>query len=174
MGKRGPRPTPTAELELRGSRQAAINKKNNEPQPELGAPDPPAWLEGEGLEVWNELAPQLVEMGVFTKVDGLAFARYCVLWAQWVKATMFVQKHGTTYPLKDGNGKIKCFAQFPEVAVMNKTSLTLSRLEAEFGLTPSARTRISVQVKPAPRSNDPKEEFDFGGFKIEAYAKKNA
>lgn len=170
MGKRGPRPTPTAELELRGSRQAKINRKNGEPQPDPGAPDPPEWLEGEGLAVWDELAPQLEEMGVFTKVDGLAFARYCVLWAQWVKAIMFIQQHGTTYPLKDGNGKIKCFAQFPEVAVMNKTSMTLSRLEAEFGLTPSARTRISVTVAPSPVTNG-EAPYDFRGFKIESLQK---
>ncbi|MBX3324091.1 MAG: P27 family phage terminase small subunit [Phycisphaeraceae bacterium] len=90
------------------------------------------------------------EMGVLTAIDGMALARYCTLWVQWVRAAMFVNRHGTTYPLKDGNGNIKCFAQFPEVAIVNKLSLALSRLEAEFGLTPSARTRINVPIRPLP------------------------
>ncbi|MBX3322233.1 MAG: phage terminase small subunit P27 family [Phycisphaeraceae bacterium] len=148
MGARGPRPTPTPILKLRGSRLADLNR--NEPQPREGLPDAPAWLEDEALDVWHQLVPQLDEMGVLTAIDGMALARYCTLWVQWVRAAMFVNRHGTTYPLKDGNGNIKCFAQFPEVAIVNKLSLALSRLEAEFGLTPSARTRINVPIRPLP------------------------
>ncbi|MBX3322435.1 MAG: phage terminase small subunit P27 family [Phycisphaeraceae bacterium] len=152
MGTRGPRPTPTPILELRGSKRARLNR--DEPQPEAGIPEPPTWLEDEALQVWHQLLPQLDEMGVLTRIDGLALARYCTLWTHWVRATMFVNRHGTTYPLKDGNGRVKCFAQFPEVAIMHKLSLTLTRLEQEFGLTPSARARINVPIRPAPRHDE--------------------
>lgn len=170
MGARGPRPTPTSILELRGSRRAKLNR--GEPQPAPGLPDPPVWLDAEGLAVWNEITPMLDEMGVLTRIDGLALARYCSLWADWIRARQFVSRHGTTYPIKDGNGKVKCFGQFPEVALLHKLSLALSRMEAEFGLTPSARTRLNVPIRPLP-DNDLIKEF-FKGSAAWAAAVKGA
>ena len=50
---------------------------------------------------------------------------------------------------------------------MHKTTQALSRLEAEFGLTPSARTRIDVTiVKPSIDPNDPKANYVFGACRI--------
>ena len=54
------------------------------------------------------------------------------------------------YPHKDESGKVKCFQQWPQVAIANKLAIQLTRLEQEFGMTPSARTRIQVHV-PAPQ-----------------------
>ena len=168
MGKRGPRPTPTAVLKLRGSRRAELNR--NEPKPEPGVPDPPEMLDEEGLAVWDQLVPQLDAMGVLTRIYGLALSRYCVIWSQWVKATQFIQQNGTTYPIKDNDGKVKCFVQFPQVAIMHKTAQALLRLEAEFGLTPSARTRLDMTIiKPSidrADPNDPKANYVFGACRI--------
>ena len=36
----------------------------------------------------------------------------------------------------------------PQVSIANKLALALTRLEQEFGLTPSARARIDVKVEP--------------------------
>ncbi len=55
------------------------------------------------------------------------------------------------YPLKDEAGQTKCFQQWPQVAIAHKLALQLTRLEQEFGMTPSARTRIPVSV---PREED--------------------
>ncbi len=79
--------------------------------------------------------------------------------SQGKKATAFVRQHGVSYPIRDGNGKVKALGQFPEVALMHKASATLARLEAEFGLTPSSRTRINVAPEPLP---DPKGYFAAG------------
>ncbi len=85
--------------------------------------------------------------------DEFALARYCATWVQWRRAQAFVDKHGTSYGLKDGNGRVKCFAPFPETALLSKLSVALSRMEAEFGLTPSARTRINIPVQPREPSD---------------------
>jgi hypothetical protein len=42
MGKRGPPPTPTPILQLRGSWRGKLNR--DEPQPEPVAPEKPSWL----------------------------------------------------------------------------------------------------------------------------------
>ena len=65
-------------------------------------------------------------------------------WSRWIRAEQFIEKHGECYPLKDGNGKTKCLAAFPQVATANKLGMLLTRMEAEFGMTPSARSRIQV------------------------------
>lgn len=151
MGARGPRPTPTEVLRLRGSWRANLNR--GEPQPEPGPPERPEWLDADAAAAWDALAPRLEAMNLLTRIDGNALARYCVLWTHWRRAALFVDKYGTSYSIKDGNGRVKCIAQFPEVAQIHKLSVALSRLEVEFGLTPSARTRINVPVQP--RETDP-------------------
>lgn len=142
MGLRGPRPLTNKMLKLRGSWRANANK--DQPQPLAGAPTCPAWLDKDAKRAWRRLIPQLVFMGVVTQADRNALARYCQTWARWKKAEEFIQKYGETYPLKDEKGNVKCFMPWPQVSISNQMSQTLTRLEQEFGLTPSARTRINV------------------------------
>ncbi|HEX5690519.1 MAG TPA: phage terminase small subunit P27 family, partial [Roseiflexaceae bacterium] len=144
MGSRGPAPTPSSILKLRGSFRA--DRSHDELIPPEGEPDCPDWLDEEAKAAWTQLSPLLKPMGVLTKVDGNALSRYCQLWARWKKAELFIQKHGDTYPIKDDSGKIKCLMPFPQVAIAHKLAALLGRLEAEFGLTPSARSRITLPV----------------------------
>lgn len=152
-GRRGPAPTPTSLLKLSGSWRAKT--RGNEPQPEPGAPPSPDWLDEDARAVWNELAPQLEQMGVLTQIDGRALARYCDVWVRWYKARDFLRQHGDTYPLKDESGKVKYLQQFPQVAIANKLATQLTRLEQEFGMTPASRARI--QVTPDARPMTPEE-----------------
>ena len=108
-------------------------------------PSCPAWLDPEAKKVWRYLMPLLEEMKVITKVDRPALTRYCQLWARWIKNEQFLQKFGETYPLKDGNGQLRCFVPFPQVATASKLSQQLLRLEQEFGLTPSARSSLDIR-----------------------------
>jgi phage terminase small subunit len=48
--------------------------------------------------------------------------------------------------------------QFPQVAIAHKLGALLTRLEAEFGLTPSSRSRIQSS-KPNDDHEDPLAEF---------------
>jgi len=89
-------------------------------------------------------------MGVLTRIDGNALSRYCRLWARWRKAEAFIDQRGDMYPLKDESGKVRCFQQWPQVAIAGKLALQLTRLEQEFGMTPSARARI----QPAPKTEE--------------------
>lgn len=157
MGLRGPTPTPTEILKRRGSREVA--KRDREPRPEKGAPRCPAWLDKEAKAVWRQLVPQLEALGVVTKIDGNALARYCRLFVRWKQCDAFVRKYGESYIVKDEEGKqIKTCQQFPEVGIINRLGVQLLRLEQEFGLTPAARTRIQVTVEP-PKQTEGKARF---------------
>jgi P27 family predicted phage terminase small subunit len=142
MGARGPTPTPSHLLKLRGGFRS--DRHRDQLQPPEGRPTCPDWLDDEAKTAWKHLTPLLSAMGVLTRIDRNALARYCQLWARWKKAELFIQKHGDTYPIKDESGKIKCLQQFPQVAIAHKLAALLTRLEQEFGLTPSARSRITL------------------------------
>ena len=147
MGQRGPPPTPTPILKLRGSRRATRKREAAEVRGPAGTPDPPDWLDDDARNGWDELVPLLEGMGVLTRIDGNALARYCRLWVRWRKMEAFIQEKGEMYPLRNDDGQVKCFVQWPQVAISNKLAQQLTRLEQEFGMTPSARARIQVAPK---------------------------
>ena len=97
----------------------------------------------------------LESMRVLTKIDSNALARYCRTWSRWRKCEAFIEKNGVSYPLRDPDGKIRYLQTWPEVSICNKLAQQLTRLEQEFGLTPSARSRIQVS-NPEPVAIDPK------------------
>jgi len=159
MGKRGPKPTPTAILQLRGSTLVTQERRDKEVQGPSGSPDQPDWLDDGAVQAWNYLVPLLSQMGVLTRIDGHALARYCRLWSRWRQAEDFLTKHGEMYPLKDDDGKPKCFQPWPQVAIANKLAQQLTRLEQEFGMTPSARSRIQLHPVPCGEPSRAKTRF---------------
>ena len=155
MGKRGPRPTPTNLLQLRGSKLVNKDRREREVQGPGGLPDKPDWLDEMGQKAWDFLVPLLQQMGVLTRIDANALSRYCHLWSRWREAEAFIAKHGLMYPLKDDAGQPKCFQPWPQVYIANKLAQQLTRLEQEFGMTPSARSRLmlATPVKEYPENS---------------------
>lgn len=159
MGKRGPRPEPTKLLELKGSWRARKNKR--EPRPERGAPACPGWLSPEAKAAWRSVVPLLSAAGMIAKVDRNVLTKYCQLWGRWKQAELFIQRFGSSYPIKDDAGKVKCFAQFPEVAIAHKLVGLLLKMEQELGLTPSSRSGIEVAGMPlTPEEQAEEDEAD--------------
>ena len=152
MGRRGPPPTPTHLRMLRGNPgKRPVNKR--EPQPGKDLPRCPAWLSDEAKKVWRRMVPALKRMGILTVVDGDALAAYCQTYARWKGAEEFIQQHGEVYPIRDENGRVKYMQQFPQVAIARHNLQLLKSYQQEFGLTPSARTRIEVG-KPDQYADD--------------------
>jgi len=160
MGARGPKPTPTAILKARGSWRADANK--NEPKPAKAMPDCPKWLDAEGRELWKNACELLSQMDVLTKVDGFALGRYCDAYVRWRKAAAFLQKYGDAYPLKDEQGNLRYMQPFPQVSIYANLSSLLSALEAQFGMTPSSRTRIVTTAGKPDETEQAKSRFFAG------------
>jgi len=148
----GPPRKPTALGILEGSRRS-IARAGKEPTPDKSAPPCPKWLTKEAKAAWRQAVKHLGDMGTLAVCDGNALARYCTLLVDWLKAQEFIDKHGMTYPIKNDEGKVKCFQQFPQVGIRNKLTVDLGKLEQQFGLTPASRASIEVDVsQDAPKA----------------------
>lgn len=158
MAQRGRKPKPTAIKKLEGNPgRRKLNDK--EPAPGKRAPKCPAWLDEEAKKEWKRLAKALESMGVLTDIDMAAFAGYCQSYARWKEAEEFIAQHGLIFKTPSGY-----FQQVPHVSIAQTNLKIMLKFAAEFGLTPSARSRIiadSGQVAP----DDPMELILFEGGK---------
>lgn len=158
MGARGPKPLPSGIKQMRGTYRRD-RAARNEARP-LGKPKPPAWLKQnpEALKEFKRLVRELSAMGLVGSLDANALTRYTVLWVRWRQAEEMVKKGGDTFVIKGDDGKVKTIMPAPHVAIARQLSEQLARIEGEFGMTPSSRSRIEV-APPAARTEDPKGRF---------------
>lgn len=156
MGSRGRAPTPTAILKLQGSwRAKAREKDSRESQPPKRRLACPRWLSEDARKVWRILVPQLVKSGLATIIDVNTLSRYCTVWVRWRKLEDFLKERGSTYAVRDEQGKLIGMRSFPQARMVDHLVEQLLRIEAQFGMTPSARTRINVDVEA-----EREDEFD--------------
>lgn len=146
MGRRGPAPKPTALKVLQGN-PGKRRLNANEPKPQEGIPRCPAWLDDEAKTAWKRIVPQLRDMGVLTLIDADALTNYCDTWSRWKKAVLFIQKNGEVFVQKDDSGAVKYIQQLPQVAIARNLLAVLNRYQQEFGLTPAARSRLTITEK---------------------------
>lgn len=144
MGKRGPAKTPTNILEAKGSWLAKTRK--NEPKGERDVPPAPEWVTLRGCAIWDKVTKQLAAMNVLCTIDAVALGRYCENLAKWIAAHEFVEKHGTVYPVKDKDGNLVEMKPMPQFTAMLRLDERLSRSEAAFGMTPSARASLAMDT----------------------------
>lgn len=136
MATRGRKPKPTAMKVLEGNPgKRPLNLA--EPHPEKKLPDCPDWLEDEAKAEWERLAVPLYNLGLLTELDMAAFASYCQAYARWKEAEEFISQHGSIVKTKTG-----FWQQVPQVSIARANQAMMLKAAAEFGLTPSARSRI--------------------------------
>lgn len=137
MPRKGPKPTPTAILEARGSWLPRY--REGEPQPGSPLPDPPETLTGKAAELWTEVSRQLQAMNVGREPDAHALARYCELTVKFWDECQ-----------QPNEGK--------HVERMCALNAALLRLEACFGLTPA--DRATLKVAPSAKSESKARFFE--------------
>ncbi len=173
---RGRKPKPTSVKELTGNpgKRRLNPSEPRAPMPDDGRLQPPPWLasDPETVAVWNRIVPVMVGMGVASLADIDAIGRYCDGVVKWDRARSFLQKNGSTYPIRakdpvrkklpDGTETtehpVTSIAQFPQVAEYRNLSRLLLNYEAEFGMTASARSRIQIGAPRAPVAASPEED----------------
>jgi P27 family predicted phage terminase small subunit len=149
MGSRGPAPTPTRVLELRGTfrgdRHGGVEPKPAAPRK---VPPAPKHLGDEARRIWKRLAKELLELELLTGVDLVALEGYCVTYERAIAAEAIVASEGRTVATAQGRKR------HPELLTAEKARADLRRYDQEFGFTPSARARLrGAPAKKTPAAN---------------------
>jgi len=114
----------------------------NEPQSETVAPDLPApeHLGEIATECWVHMVAMLSNARVITELDLHGLELYCVSYETWREATLKVAATGALVKSPKSGYPV----QSPYFAIANKAHEQMVKLAAEFGLTPSSRSRVTV------------------------------
>ena len=167
MGRRGPLPTPTATLKLRGSWRAKT--REGEPQPDgsaSGCPTRPRWLASrpEARRCWDYHIRKLRDSGLLTRLDVNVFASYCDAWALYRAASDAINEGGAMRDRYDDEGNVVGSEERPEYGQVVRMRGVLDKLERKLGLSPADRAGFVSLEKPKRESDDQSlERRLFGG-----------
>ena len=152
MAPRGPKTKPTNLKLLTGT--ARTHRLNpHEPQPDVTRPNPPEHLTEAALTEWDRIVGELVALGILTDLDRGALAAYCQAYGRWSAAETALARMAARDTVTDGlivKTRSGNLIQNPLVGAANKAMADMVRYAAEFGLTPSARTRVAGMSAAEP------------------------
>lgn len=153
--KPGPAPTPSAVLKLRGSHRAKTGREF-EPKPKYQRKFKAAkWMNEKTVKLFRNICDRLKPAGVMTAIDRDALVAYAYTWSMFEESAEWVSKHGQMQPIKDDNGVVVELRPWPQVKIVKDLLPILLRYQQEFGMTPSSRTRVSVDKSNSPvKDND--------------------
>lgn len=143
MGARGPKPRPTHLKVLQGEQESRINR--DEPVPSEGAVRPPAFLEGEALEVWNYYAPDLIDKGVLQAWDVDTFAVYCQAVSQYRECVKLLYSSDSGYGRFIDKGAAGGLIKSPYHQMLRDCVETIMKVSSRFAFTPGDRAALRVE-----------------------------
>lgn len=151
---KGRKPVPT-QLRLVKGNPGKRPLPQREAKVALAEPTPPPFLCDDAKVEWGRVCSTLHGAGLMTELDRAALAAYCQaygVWAQAERAINKLQQGGEINGLlmKTTNGNV---IQHALIGIANKARADLVKFAAEFGMTPSARSRVD-----AKRPDGDKEE----------------
>lgn len=162
MARPGPKPLPANVHVLRGNAsKKPLGSILDEFRPEVEIPDFPSWIWPEAKKEWKRIATELERYGLISKLDRAALVLYCQAWAKMVwaeraltramkvaeEAREAAEREGREYTGGDGlmvktaNGN---FTYSHHWVVGKHAASEVKRYLDLFGLSPSARSRVTV------------------------------
>lgn len=139
----GVKPKPTNLKLIEGiERKDRINE--NEPKPAGPSLESPPYLINEAKKIWNKYALVLKNLRIFKQTDELALATLCQEAGRYIELQEIInnKKNYIVSNVRHGEKPI------PEMAMSRECLKQIRALMIEFGMTPSARSRISVSDNP--------------------------
>lgn len=139
MATPGTKPKPTRVKELEGNPgHRAINRA--EPKPDVAEPRAlPYGVTKTARGFHKRYAPLLVRLGILTEADEAAFNLMSLHYGLAIDAARELREAGLTVDGRDGPKK------HPLAQVFRDNSSSFRQYAGEFGMTPSARSRLSVE-----------------------------
>ena len=154
----GRKPKPTA-LKLLTGNLGRLNP--NEATPDLAQPTPPDFLNDHAKVEWGRIVGTLFRAGLMTELDRSVLAAYCQSYGRWVQAERALARMAEAQADFDQaltivthNGTAM---QNPLIGIANKAKADTVRYALQFGMTPSARSKVSAS--PHDEVDDLTSEF---------------
>jgi P27 family predicted phage terminase small subunit len=143
---RGPLPKPTHLRVLEGNPSKRPLNRNEPKPPPVETLDSPDYLSGYARAEWIRIVPGLCAMRLLTSADIPALGLYCVAYSRWREAEEALARFRANDPATHGlivDGRTN-----PLVGIASNAGRDMLRFAAEFGMSPAARTRISLGIGP--------------------------
>lgn len=143
MGTRGPKPLPNNVHLLNGN----PSKKNtrdlmNGCQVPVAVPKAPSHLLPGAKQEWTRITEHLEKLGLVTELDMAHLAAYCQSYARWCQAERELKKLGLDGLVDETPSGYKQISVWLQIS--NRALEQMSKHAAEFGLSPSARSRVTI------------------------------
>ena len=161
MGRRGPLPTPTPILRMRGS--WLVNQRKDEPEIEPAQPVCPPELVGDERRMFRRIARHLHKQRVVCREDGDAIMRYVRFAAEFNRLSTAVRIGGAVMLVKNRDGEVCDAKVAPAFKAMMNAALLINKHAEILGLGPAYRARIQ-KLKDTKERADGDEKAAF--FKI--------
>lgn len=142
---KGRKPTPS-HLKLVKGNPGKRPLNISEPRPRRERPSAPAHISDKARETWGYVSGLLDEIGVLTKIDALALEVLCEAYADYLAARVDLKGFGSNYYMTVNQTGGVMHRAHPAVAVMQDADRRIKAWLAEFGMTPSARTRVKGET----------------------------
>lgn len=134
------------ELQKRAPREASEN---------LYEVEKPAWLIDRAIDVWDSLAPLMVQQGMLTALDVPIFAAYCQAVGTAIEAETVLHEKG---PYIKCTGNV--MSPRPELKLRQQAWKQAEALAKALGLTPSARKTMGLVFKKPVAPDAVKSDSD--------------
>jgi len=137
---RGRKPKPTAIKVLTGN-PGKRHLNAREPRIPSVIPSAPTHLSQLAKIEWRRVIKILSQNGLITQIDRAALAGYCANYARWCELEKEINRSGMEWVITTGKGNL---VQNPIIGMANKSMELMLKFAAEFGMTPSARSRVTA------------------------------
>ena len=145
---RGRKPKPTKFKQLAGNPgKRALNKR--EPVPVSKIPECPPHLNKIAKAEWKRITMELDALGLIGEIDRAALAACCSAWADFVEASDALEDEGAVSENAQGSP-----IRNPWMLIKKQAMDQVVRFYAEFGMTPSSRSRVQSD------KDTPEEELE--------------
>lgn len=145
MGKRGPKPKPTA-LKIAEGNRGKRKLNDREPKPHLLAEhQPPAYLDELAVAEWHRVFPELERLGLVSVLDVTPLAAYCQAVSDYAQARDWMRENGRVQVLRDDKGIVRSANPASQWYIAAKALEHIRRFGAEFGIGPASRSSLAVK-----------------------------
>lgn len=155
MGQRGPKPLPANVHMLRGNpSKLPLSQLMDEVRPPVEIPTCPRHLLPAARREWARISKELRMLGLVSQIDRAALAVYCQAYARWAQAEAKIAEMNGA----DEKGEAGLIGYTPSgyqqmsvwLQISNRAVEQMHKALCEFGMTPSARSRVTPSDPQIP------------------------